>query len=508
MADQAMQALAGDQAIDYVVMTKNDGYSIVIDRSTWKVETLGEAWHPTTRMPTSSIGVSPLFGRRVYQYAFPFDYSGIQWGWIHIGLSLDAYDEGVRRTYKRTGALTLLCGGLSLVISLAYAARLVRPIHTLHAAVEKVARGDLHARAEVSSGDEIERLAEAFNDMAQTILARNQILESVSFAARRFLSDGDRDTIVGQVMERVGQAAGVNRACVLKISTQENYLRSTLQQEWLLSGTPLRREGWEDFPWQMDGFQLAERIRRNPKLTGAIVLMLTSGGQPGDIDRCRELGISAYLIKPIRRSELLDVVLRVLNKAPKEVITDREDPFLPNAAARKLCFLAAEDNLVNQRLIARLLESAGHAVTVVGDGLAAVNASQKDRYDTILMDVQMPIMDGHEATRQIRRLEQATGAHVPIIAMTAHALNGDRDKCLDAGMDDYIAKPLHKQELLQAIYQQTAPNRVPVEKFPAPALAPISLDDELDIEGAVRQMGGDEDLFANFAASSSRIVRL
>jgi two-component system NtrC family sensor kinase len=191
VVDQAMQVLSGDQAIDYVVMTKNDGFSIVIDRSTWKTEKLGDTWHPATRAPASSIGVSPLFGRRVFQYAFPFDYSGIQWGWIHIGLSLDAYDQSVRRTYKSTGALTVLCGALSLLISLVYAARLVRPIRILHAAVEKVAHGDLHARAEVHSRDEIERLAEAFNDMAQTILGRNQILESVSFAAKQFLSDGD-----------------------------------------------------------------------------------------------------------------------------------------------------------------------------------------------------------------------------------------------------------------------------------------------------------------------------
>jgi two-component system, sensor histidine kinase and response regulator len=187
---------------------------------------------------------------------------------------------------------------------------------------------------------------------------------------------------------------------------------------------------------EMDGFQLAEHIQRNPKLAGAIVLMLTSGGQPGDIDRCRELGISAYLIKPIRRSELLDVVLRVLNASPKEIITDREMPLPPKAPARKLNFLAAEDNFVNQRLIVRLIESAGHSVTVVGDGQAAVKASQQASFDAILMDVQMPIMDGHEATRQIRQWEQATGSHVPIIAMTAHALKGDREKCLEAGMDD------------------------------------------------------------------------
>ena len=149
----------------------------------------------------------------------------------------------MRRTYKSTGALTVLCGGLSLLISLVYAARLVRPIHILHAAVEKVAQGDLHARAEVRSRDEIERLAEAFNAMAQTILGRNQILESVSFAAKQFLSDGDRDKIVGEVLERVGQAAGASRACVLEMCTLDGDLRLFPQWEWLPSGTPSRREG-------------------------------------------------------------------------------------------------------------------------------------------------------------------------------------------------------------------------------------------------------------------------
>lgn len=250
VVDQAMQVLSGDKAIDYVVMTKNDGFSIVIDRSTWKTEKLPDTWHPVTRNPVSSIGASQLFGRRVFQYAFPFDYSGIQWGWIHIGLSLDAYDESVRRTYKSTGMLTLLCGGLSLLFSLVYAGRLVRPIHILHAAVEKVAHGDLHARAEVSSRDEIERLAEAFNGMARTILGRNQILESVSFAAKQFLSDGDRDKIVGDVLEKVGQAAGASRACVLEICTRDDGLRLFPQWEWLPFGTASRPGGWGEFPWQ------------------------------------------------------------------------------------------------------------------------------------------------------------------------------------------------------------------------------------------------------------------
>ncbi len=176
---------------------------------------------------------------------------------------------------------------------------------------------------------------------------------------------------------------------------------------------------------------------------------------------------------------------------------------------RKLRFLAAEDNLVNQRLIARLLESAGHSVTVVGDGLAAVNASQQNRYDAILMDVQMPIMDGHEATRQIRHLEQTTGAHVPIIAMTAHAMKGDREKCLEAGMDDYIAKPLHKQELLQAIYEQTARKPLPRRKA---ARAGFRSDfcraANSTSKAPCARWAGTKICSANFAASFSRRVRL
>jgi signal transduction histidine kinase len=265
VVDQAMQVLSGDNAIDYVVMTKNDGFSIVIDRSAWKTEKLGEAWHPLTRTPVSSIGTSPLFGRRVFQYAVPFDYSGIQWGWIHIGLSLDTYDESVRRTYNRTSALTILCGGLSLLISLVYAARLVRPIHILRAAVERVAQGDLHARAEVHSHDEIERLADAFNDMAQTILGRNQILESVSFAAKQFLSDGDRDKIVGEVLERVGQAAGASRACVLEICTQDGGLRLFPRWEWL-PATASRPEGWDDFPWQGEAAERWVELLKNGQI--------------------------------------------------------------------------------------------------------------------------------------------------------------------------------------------------------------------------------------------------
>ena len=255
VVDQAMQVLSGDQAIDYVVITKNDGFSIVIDRSAWRVEALGGSWRPAARTAASSIGTSPLFKRRVFQYAFPFDYSGVPWGWIHIGLSLDAYDASVRRTYNRTAALAILCGGLSLLISLLYAAHLVRPIRVLHAAVQKVAQGDLEARAHVKSGDEIERLAEAFNGMAHTILGRNRILESVSFAAKQFLTDGDHAAIVGAVVDRVGHSAGVGRAAVIKMTGDSGRLSPSLQREWLARLDLPRQAGWEAFAWHAEATQ-------------------------------------------------------------------------------------------------------------------------------------------------------------------------------------------------------------------------------------------------------------
>jgi two-component system, NtrC family, sensor kinase len=251
VVDQAMQVLSGDKAIDYVVVTKNDGFSIVIDRSAWRTEVLPDTWHRNIRTPSSSIGSSKLFPRRVFQYALPFDYSGIQWGWIHIGLSLEAYEGSVQRTYRYTGALSVLCGILSLFISIFYAVRLVRPIRILRSAVEKVARGDLHARANVHSRDEIQDLAEAFNEMSQTILERNQILESVSFAAKQFLSDEDRGKVLGEVLERVGQAAGASRASVLSICHEEG-CRTVLQREWLRDGAVARPQGWEAFPWQAE----------------------------------------------------------------------------------------------------------------------------------------------------------------------------------------------------------------------------------------------------------------
>jgi CheY-like chemotaxis protein len=202
---------------------------------------------------------------------------------------------------------------------------------------------------------------------------------------------------------------------------------------------------------KMDGFGLIERIRQNPNLSAAIIMMLTSAGHRGDALRCQELGVAAYLLKPIRQSELREAIARVLGAKEQNgvipLITRYSlgDAVEPNAVLR---VLVAEDNAVNQRLAARMLEKRGHRVSMTANGVEAVEALANGNFDIVLMDIQMPEMDGLEATAEIRRREErGGGTHIPIIALTANAMKGDRERCLAAGMDGYLSKPIVPREL-------------------------------------------------------------
>jgi len=201
---------------------------------------------------------------------------------------------------------------------------------------------------------------------------------------------------------------------------------------------------------KMDGFALIERIRERPELSTATIMMLTSAGHRGDAARCQELGVAAYLLKPIRQSELREAIARVLGareqKGPIPLITRYSlgDALEPAAVLR---VLVAEDNAVNQRLASRLLEKRGHRVTVMVNGRNALEALANQTFDLVLMDLQMPEMDGFEATAAIREREKDNGGHIPIIALTAHAMKGDMERCLAAGMDGYLSKPIRPQEL-------------------------------------------------------------
>jgi len=205
----------------------------------------------------------------------------------------------------------------------------------------------------------------------------------------------------------------------------------------------------------MDGFEMVKLLKQHPDLESPTIMMLTSSGERGDAARCREMGISAYLTKPVKQSYLLDAIATILGrKEPETAETPLVTRHTLRESQRSLRILLAEDNPVNQKIAVRMLEKRGHAVIVAGDGkeaLAAI-ASQGERpFDLVLMDVQMPEMDGFEATALIREQEKSSGRHIPIIALTAHAMEGDRENCLEAGMDGYVAKPIDSEDLLAAI---------------------------------------------------------
>ena len=204
---------------------------------------------------------------------------------------------------------------------------------------------------------------------------------------------------------------------------------------------------------EMDGFDLAERIKQDPELGSTVIMMLTSGDRPGDVARCEQLGIASYLTKPVKQSELFDAILIALGVAAEE--ESLETPGTLAAAAPRrlppLRILLAEDSLVGQKLAVGLLERQGHTVVVANHGREALAALESQPFDLVLMDVQMPEMDGLDATVAIRARERQTGRHVPIIAMTAHAMKGDRQRCLQAGMDEYLAKPIRAKRLFETI---------------------------------------------------------
>jgi len=211
---------------------------------------------------------------------------------------------------------------------------------------------------------------------------------------------------------------------------------------------------------EMDGREVGARIKADPAISQTLMMLLTSMGSQGDEPQLKELGFAAYLTKPIKQSQLFDAIAELLR--PEEGELPAAQPRAPEPAAtgnkQPTRILLVEDNAVNQRLALRLLEKAGYQVEAVGHGRAACAALREQPYDLVLMDIQMPEMDGYEATSAIREFEGGR-RHTPIIAMTAHAMKGDRERCLAAGMDDYLTKPLKLEELLVTVARWAAPGR-------------------------------------------------
>jgi len=234
----------------------------------------------------------------------------------------------------------------------------------------------------------------------------------------------------------------------------------------------------------MDGFELARTIKSDPTIAATQLILLTSAGIRGDSARAQAAGVSAYLTKPVRQSQLFDCLTTVVSKSsassvPVTTLVTRHTLRETKHASDKLILLA-EDNIVNQKVAVRQLRKLGYRADVVVNGREAIEALSRIAYDLVLMDCQMPEMDGYEASAEIRRIE-GTRKHTPIIAMTAHALNGDREKSLAAGMDDHITKPVNSDQLLRVI-----------EHFlggAANAKAPVDLP--VDVDQLRQAMGED-----------------
>lgn len=246
---------------------------------------------------------------------------------------------------------------------------------------------------------------------------------------------------------------------------------------------------------EMDGVRLAEEIHCHPQLAGTTLMMLSSADRHESLERCRELGVAACITKPVRRTELKNAILAALNSNDGATRKGGDPTTLLGSCETRLRLLLTEDNAVNQKVATRLLEKRGHGVVVARNGREALQFLQDQRFDVVLMDVQMPDMDGFEATRIIRDNERQSGRHIPIVAMTAHAMKGDRERCLEVGMDAYVSKPLRPRELIDTV--ESLARRLPQQQNSrlggAPSCATAVVFDRV---AALSALDGDTELLS------------
>jgi PAS domain S-box-containing protein len=335
------------------------------------------------------------------------------------------FDQADTSTTRRYGGT-----GLGLSIS----TRLVELMH-----------GKIWAESELGQGSKFHftvQFAKQTDSLASIELASPQALQGV----RALVVDDNltnRRILLGQLsnwgmLVTLAESAKEAIDIMIKFHSQNNHFRIALIDCMMP---------------EMDGFQLASEIKGSPDLKDVSLVMLTSAIQVGSAARRKEFGLEACLVKPVKQSELLTCLLTILGESRQPVSPGLEDQkqAIQVSEHRNANILLAEDNVINRTLAVRILEKGGHRVTCAENGVEVLKLMADETFDMILMDISMPEMDGFEATRRIRDAEKKDGNHIPIIAMTAHALSDDRGKCLAAGMDDYISKPVNIKELREKI---------------------------------------------------------
>ena len=308
VVDHCNEILKNDPSVEYVVVTKSeDGFSLVhrrVPASTpgkagWHKDTLGTDWRPVQREPFGGIRVVPPFQRRVYHFSHPFNYKGIEWGWIHVGLSLDGYDASVSTAYHRTAVLAVVCLAFGLLASIVYAERLVRPILSLRTVVQRVAGGDLAARAETGRGDELGTLARSINSMTEALLRRDRILESVRYAAQQFLGASDWRTVIQSVLIKLGEGAHASRAYVFENGRNPNgAICPILRCAWAASGVATAGLGtigpgasYRDLGLD----RWVECLLQGDTISGPV-----SGLPAGEAHRLEAVGLRSLMVIPIQ----------------------------------------------------------------------------------------------------------------------------------------------------------------------------------------------------------------